>query len=149
MNEHSQPPLLAPSCEAELRVLTARWEQGYYQPYEEKLALFVERHRDEILQLAHETSPSLSLPIAVKCMIGQRGSVDMPSELRDQLGEIHKDIWYHGESGDYDRARIKQDWAIRHAKAWRNWRLKEYAYVVDHCAERLVALLTVARPKAH
>ena len=142
---HEHPPLsaLEPPCEAELRTLEARWQEGRYRDYVEMLTVFVERHRDEIRQLAGEARDPGALLHAAKRLIAQHGSVDIRSELRDQVGEIHNEIWYRGETGYYDRNGIQQEWTIRHAPAWRRWRLKEYCFVVDRCADRLVALFTL------
>jgi hypothetical protein len=60
------------------------------------------------------------------------------------MGEIHNEIWYRGQAGYYDRDGIQQEWTICHAHAWRRWRLKEYCFVADRCADRLGAFLANA-----
>jgi hypothetical protein len=147
MHAHLLLSVLEPPCEAELRTLEARWQEGRYRDYVEMLTVFVERHRDEIRQLAGEAHNRGALLHAMKRLIAQHGSVNIQSELRDQVGEIHNEIWYRGETGYYDRVGIQQEWTIRHARAWRCWRLKEYCFVVDHCADLLLALFTEARTR--
>jgi hypothetical protein len=63
----------------------------------------------------------------------------MPSELTDQKLEIENECWYRGQEGPHNRTDIQVNWAQRHGKDWREWRLREYLFVVDRCEDRIVA----------
>ncbi len=125
--------------EAELQALENYWRCGQLQSRSICIVNFVECHRDEILQLAGEGRDSAALIAATQRLICEYRSLDLPSELHDQRHEIDNEIWYRGEKGDYDRARIQREWTERHAPNWRRWRIIEYLYVTYHLADVVVA----------
>lgn len=152
---------LAPANAGEAVALELSWARGSLDCHVERLLAFVDRNRDDIVQLAAERSrapdsdeetPSISaraetphaphdavLLDAVKCVVGRAGAVHLASEMRDQLQVIRDELWIRGERGDYDKAHITEEWTSRHAANWRRWRLKEYAFVIDRVAERVLA----------
>jgi hypothetical protein len=158
---------LTPSDADEAVTLEIAWARGSLDRHVERLLAFVDRNHDEIVQLAEERSraperasanePSKPSPVnsarpaemhppnaaalldAVKCVVGRAGAVHLASEMRDQLQVIRDELWIRGERGDYDRAYITEEWTSRHAANWRRWRLKEYAFVIDRIAERVLA----------
>ena len=140
MNHHN-----AAACdrltEAERFALELRWYKGHMLPYAEWLMAFVERHRDEILLGAGGADDPAALLDATRRLIAQRGSIDMVAEVKDQRREIENELWYRGEKGEHNRAGIQQDWTMRHAAAWRRWRIQEYLFIADRCASEVVALL--------
>lgn len=143
MNDHTDSSLgdFEHLNEAELRELELRWYEGLMLLYAEWLFAFVGRHRAEILHLASDPHEPASLLAATKRLIVQRGSINMGGELKDQMREIELELWYRGEKGDYDRARIQLEWTAEHAAAWRRWRIREYLFVADRCADRVAMLL--------
>jgi hypothetical protein len=128
--------------EEERRVLELRWTQGRLQAHVERLLAFAERRRDEILAAVGSDLDPAALVRATKWLVVRQESVHAPSEMRDQVREIHDEIWIRGERGDYDRERIKHEWTSKHAAAWRRWRVKEYIFVADRCTADLVNRLT-------
>ncbi len=152
---------LTPSDADEAVALEIAWARGSLDRHVERLLAFVDRNHDEIVQLAEERArtpdpsdastansarpaePHLpdaaALLDAVKCVVGRAGAVHLASEMRDQLQVIRDELWIRGERGDYDRAHITEEWTSRHAANWRRWRLKEYAFVIDRIADRVLA----------
>jgi hypothetical protein len=108
---------------------------------------FVGRHRNEILKLSQGPGDTHLLD-AIKILVRQRGSIHLPSEMADQIREINNEIWYRGERGDFDKAKIKEEWAMKYAGAWRTWRVKEILYVVDRMSDKVLALLRQQTVKA-
>jgi hypothetical protein len=141
MNHEHQPTHFESPDEKEMFALELRWYEGRMLPYSDWLMAFVDRHREEILRVAKAPRDPAALLAATKQLIVQRGSIHMGSELKDQKHEIQNELWYRGEKGEYDRVRIEQQWTAAHAAAWRSWRIKEYLFVADRCADRVVALL--------
>lgn len=162
---------LAPSDAGEAVALEIAWARGTLDRHVERILAFVDRNRDDIVQLAGSLvrepggreadagTPTRTLPQlapravalldAVKCVVGRAGAVHLASEMRDQLQVIRDELWIRGERGDYDRAYITEEWTSLHAANWRRWRLKEYAFVIDRSAERILARLESAeRPSA-
>jgi hypothetical protein len=144
VHDESSPPAFDPPNAAETFALELRWYEGRMLPYAEWLMDFAGRHRAEILALAAGSGEPAALVAATKRLIVQRGSLRRAEELHDQIHEIENELWYRGEKGDHDRRRIQQEWTVANACAWRRWRIKEYLFVADRCAEELAA--TLANP---
>jgi hypothetical protein len=132
-----------PDNPEELKALEREWHSGAMETHVESLRLFVRRHRDEILQAAAGSPLGYGWEPALLEVVQRYGSVHPGAELVDQLREMHNEIWYRGETGDYDRKRIQSDWTQRHAESWRRWRHKQYRYVIWRCADRLARDLYV------
>jgi len=127
------------TLQAERELLWKRWSSGDLAPHCSQLMAFAEQQGEAILAMANNSTDPQSLVFAAKRMVVEFGTVHHPTEMRDQMREIHDYIWYHGEKGDHDRDRIMQDWTVRHAASWRRWRLKEYLFVIDRIAEEITA----------
>lgn len=138
MKERVVPDAYTPANEAELETLRTRWARGELQDHAVRLLAFIERHRDEINALAGPRVDAPGRLESLKLQIVRLESVCSLSEMQDQTRAIRDEIWYRGEKGDYDRRHIAHEWASRHAAAWRRWRLKEYLFVVDRCAEAML-----------
>lgn len=166
---------LAPADAGEAVALEIEWARGSLDCQIERLLAFVDRNHDDIVALAeartrasdaHEGESAPSAPTrgegsrpfeaarlpesaalldAVKCIVGRAGAVHLASEMRDQLQVIRDELWIRGEKGDYDRAHITEEWTSRHAANWRRWRLKEYAFVIDRIADRVLARIATGR----
>jgi hypothetical protein len=141
MIDLSEPVSFAPANDAEKSALETAWASGRLQSHAVRILNFIDRHREEILHLAGSAPASAMQLRTVKRQIVHLGSVCTVSEMHDQAREIRDEIWIRGERGDYDRAHIAHEWASRHAAAWRVWRLKEYLFVVDRCADAILAHL--------
>lgn len=129
----------------ELKTLNQEWESGKLQGISAHLLEFVERHRSEILDLArHSYSPDELVTAAREC-VRQRGFIHLPLDMADQIREISNEIWYHGERGDFNRAKIQEEWTVKHASTWRRWRVKQILYVIDRRASDVAAALLASR----
>lgn len=141
MKDSSEQADYAPANDAELRTLQEDWACGELLTHAVRLVEFVDRHRAEILGYAGAGAGPATKLATIKRQIVSVESVCTHSEMLDQTRAIHDEIWYRGERGEYDRHHIVHDWTSRHAAAWRRWRLKEYLFVVDRCAESLLSHL--------
>jgi len=61
--------------------------------------------------------------------------------MQDQMREIHDEIWYCGQRGEFDTKQITREWVARHGSNWRRWRIKEYQFVAWHCAAEISAAM--------
>jgi len=116
------------------------YAKGQLQGICDHLTEFADRHRGEVFKVAGSQEPK-ALIEGLKTLIHQRGSIHLPSEMADQIREINNEIWYRGEKGDFDRSKIKEEWAMKYAGAWRSWRVKEILFVCDKISDRLLGIL--------
>lgn len=127
--------------EDEIRIIEGLYKSGQLNSICLHLLEFVTRHRQEIQSIARKTRADQNVIEATKQLIQHRGSIHLPSEMADQIKEINNEIWYRGEHGDYNRSKIQEEWAMRYASMWRNFRIKEIMYVVDQKAPEILAIL--------
>ena len=134
---YNPAPLTAP----EARTLKEEWETGKLQALSGYLIDFVDRHRDDILKLAHGSRSPGELVEATRKFVRQRGYIHLPLDMADQIHEINNEIWYHGQQGDFNRQKIKENWTVEHASNWRRWRVKQILHIIDHRAAYVTAAL--------
>ncbi len=134
-----------PATQSELKTLKTEWESGKLDGISAHLLEFVERHRTDILDLARFSYAPDELLAAVHQCVRQRGFIHLPLDMADQIREISNEIWYHGERGDFNRAKIQEEWTVKHAQTWRKWRVKQILYVVDRRAGDVAAALLTER----
>lgn len=125
----------------ERSALERQWADGRLAHHHHQVLAFIREQRAEIRRLAGERRDAVSLVTALQQLISTLRTVHHPSEMRDQMREMHNEIWYCGQRGEYDTDRIKLEWVARHGSNWRRWRIKEYLFVAEHCAAELDALL--------
>ena len=135
------PSTIAYPTAEELRVLESRWNEGALASRVDCLLFFADRHGDEIQRRVGNVSDETALIRAVQELIIESGSLHVPAEVRDEVKEISNEIWYRGERGEYDRDRIQEEWTLRHAPAWRRWRVKEYPFVAERSGPLIAARL--------
>jgi hypothetical protein len=139
-------PGMAPSdrmdgMDEETRIIEGLYKSGQLNGIASHLLEFVSRHKQEIQSIARKTRSDQDLIEATKQLIQHRGSIHLPSEMADQIKEINNEIWYRGEHGDYNRSKIQEEWAMKYASMWRNFRIKEILFVVEQKAGEIQALL--------
>ena len=127
--------------EEETRIIEGLYKSGQLNSISAHLLEFVSRHRSEILAMAKSTRGDNGMVDATKQLIQHRGSIHLPSEMADQIKEINNEIWYRGEHGDYDRSKIQEEWAMKYASMWRNFRIKEILFVADQKSVEIEAIL--------
>ncbi len=125
----------------DIELIEERYHKGELHSITAHLVEFVTRHRDEIHEMVKANGSDQHLLDAVKNMVQQRGSIHLPSEMADQIKEINNEIWYRGEKGDLDRSKIKEEWAMKYAAMWRQFRIKEILYVVDRKKDEILSVL--------
>jgi hypothetical protein len=139
MPQNDEPAGIQPLTNEEHHALEVRWYKGEMLPYVEWLFEFADRQRGEILRLAGPDAGPGQVLATIRQLITQRGSMHMAAEMKAQMREIEKELWYRGEKDPRARAEIKQQWTAKHAAAWRRWRVQEYLFVVDQCGDQLAA----------
>jgi hypothetical protein len=128
--------------EDELKIIEGLYKSGQLNGICAHLLDFVARHKEEIRAIAARDMVSGDGVVdATKQLVQHRGSIHLPSEMADQIKEINNEIWYRGEHGDYNRSKIQEEWAMRYASMWRNFRIKEILYVCDQKADEITAIL--------
>ena len=135
------PPNWMEDMDEELRIIEGLYRSGQLNGICVHVLEFVSRHRQEILSMARKTRSDSNLIEATKQLIQHRGSIHLPSEMADQIKEINNEIWYRGEHGDYDRSKIQEEWAMKYASMWRNFRIKEILYVVEQKGQDIQGIL--------
>jgi hypothetical protein len=126
----------------ELKIIESLYKSGQLNGICTHLMEFVSRHREEIKAIASRNiQPNDTFLDATKQLIQHRGSIHLPSEMADQIKEINNEIWYRGEHGDYNRSKIQEEWAMRYASMWRNFRIKEILFVCDQKAPEIEVIL--------
>lgn len=141
MSKHKRIEDYEAALPAELETLWRRWQHGDLSSHTSQLKDFADQQRHAIQAEAGGTDELPALITALKRRVVELGTVHHRSEMRDQMSEIQKHLWYQGEKGDHDRDRAVQDWATHHAGNWRQWRLKEYLFVVDQITDELARQL--------
>lgn len=126
---------------AERAELERRWSNDELRHRHEQVLAFARAQRAEILQLANGSREPMAMAAAARRLIARLRSVHQPSEMRDQVREMHNEIWYCGQRGDYDHPRIQQEWTARHASSWRRWRIKEYLFLAERCAGEIADII--------
>jgi hypothetical protein len=126
----------------ELKIIEELYKSGQLNGICSHLLDFVTRHKQEILAIAAQNhGTGNGMVEATKQLVQHRGSIHLPSEMADQIKEINNEIWYRGEHGDYNRSKIQEEWAMRYASMWRNFRVKEILFVCDQKAEEIASIL--------
>lgn len=126
----------------ELETLWEKWRAGSFRHHAELLKDFAQKQRSSIQSFATGRTDAGALIAATKLVVVELGTVHHPTEMRDQMREIHNDIWFHGERGEHVREQIVHDWTTRYATQWRQWRLKEYLFTIDRISEELLICLS-------
>jgi hypothetical protein len=136
---------LEPPTQEELKTLKKEWDEGRLDGISTHLLEFVDRHRGEILDLAHDSYAPEELLAGVRQWVLKKQFIHLPSDMADQIREISNEIWYHGERGDFNRSKIQEEWTVKHAVTWRKWRVKQILYVIDRRASDVANALLASR----
>lgn len=121
-----------------------KYTSGELRVVESRLLSFVNRHRQDILEVALDESEKPSdeqLLDSTRLFILSMGTIHPPSEMAELIREINKEVWYRGEEGQMDRSRVAEDWKEKYAIQWREARLFEAFYVLERNASQVIAIL--------
>jgi len=120
-----------------------KYQNGALRQTEIHLLDFVDRHLDEIMDIASDGNEIKDEDIldAVKGEILVRGSIQPAAELADMIKEINKEIWYKGEAKNHyqNPKYIAEQWQAEYAVKWHEARLFEAFVVLEHCASSVLA----------
>jgi hypothetical protein len=126
-----------------------KYKEGALRQTEAHLLDFIDRHLDEIIDLANEVGEAKDEDIldAVKGEILARGSIQPAAELADMIKEINKEIWYKGEvtNSSQNPKAIAELWQAEYAIKWQEARLFETFVVLEHCAGTVLAKFSGVR----
>jgi len=126
-----------------------KYSEGALKQTEAYLLDFVERHLEEIIDIATENGVAEDEDIltAVKGEILARGSIQPAAELADMIREINKEIWYKGEASNKSQnpKYIAEQWQAEYAVKWREAKLFEIFVILEHCASAVLAKFSGVR----
>ncbi|MCL2208373.1 MAG: hypothetical protein FWB90_09845, partial [Fibromonadales bacterium] len=126
-----------------------KYNEGALKQTEAYLLDFVERHLEEIIDMATENGEAKDDDIlnAVKDEILARGSIQPAAELADMIKEINKEIWYKGEAlkKSQNPKYISEQWQAEYATKWHEARLFEIFVVLEHSAGNVLAKFSGVR----
>lgn len=132
-----------------LEEVEKKYSEGALKQMETYLLDFVERHLEEIIDIATENGSAEDEDIltAVKGEILARGSIQPAAELADMIREINKEIWYKGEASNQSQnpKSIAEQWQAEYAVKWREARLFEVFVILEHCAGNVLAKFSGVR----
>ena len=127
-----------------------KYQSGALKQIELHLLDFVDRHLEEITDIAYDDNCSATdedIINAIKSEILARGSIQPAAELADVIKEINKEIWYNGEKEQrsQDFKEIAALWQIEYAAKWQEARMFETFVVLKHCEEQILAKFSGVR----
>jgi len=126
-----------------------KYREGALKQTEDYLLAFVERHLEDIMDIASDSENASDEDIldAVKGEILARGSIQPAAELADIIREINKEIWYRGEAKKQSQnpKDIAEEWQAEYAAKWHEARLFEAFVVLEHCKNAVLAKFSGVR----
>ncbi|MBI4834264.1 MAG: hypothetical protein HY811_05550 [Planctomycetes bacterium] len=113
----------------EIEKLEQEYCAGKFKILESELTEFIKTHKESIKQLKDDELGNIkgiqaSDELAIKLFILKSRSINPTKEIKIELDEIEKEVWYQGEKrqGQIDRNKIAEEWCKKHAAGWRdNW----------------------------
>ena len=131
----------------ELETLKKEFASGKYRVIEKDLETFLVKNAESIKKFKEQVSSKLgrecSTEMAIKWYILQIRSINPTDEIKSELDEIEKEIWYRAEQegGRIDRSKVAEEWCMRHAPGWRDHRVLSIIFVFDQNKERYTSVL--------
>jgi hypothetical protein len=126
-----------------------KYREGTLKQTEAYLLDFVDRHLEEIIDIANDGSEVRDDDIldAVKGEILVRGTIQPAAELAEIIKEINKEIWYRGEAEHQSQTPkdIAEMWQEKYAAKWQEARLFEIFVVLEHCSNSILAKFSGVR----
>lgn len=133
---------------SELEKLDSEYQAGKYRTVEADLEAFIRKHRHQIRRFRDELLGKLkgvtpTDDLAIRWYLLQIRSINPVDEIREELEEIEREIWYQGErsQGRVDRASVARQWCYRHAPGWRDHRVLAIVYCYERNKERYIKIL--------
>ncbi|MEW6027548.1 MAG: hypothetical protein AB1599_09680 [Planctomycetota bacterium] len=123
----------------ELKKLSEEYCLGRYTELAKDLETFIRKNKEAILKFKADEVKNMGVgaptdELAVKLFILKTRSINPATEIKTELAEIEKEIWYQGEKtkSSPDRNKVAMEWCKLHAPGWRdNW-VFAALYVFEH-----------------
>ncbi len=137
----------------EIGHIREKYDKGELDQIRRDLEKFLVAHREKIRAIQEKKfsgkQKQLSPEVAVKLYILQHRSINPAREIREQLNEINREKWIHGEmlGRPPDSQEVARSWARKHAVGWRSHRVMEIVFVFDQEKEKYLQILSEASEK--
>ena len=132
----------------EIQQLEEEFLAGTLAPIQRDLEAFLRTNRDKILEFKRRQVDVLgpnpdAAALAVKWYILEVKCINPVEEIRSELGEIEREIWYEGErqKRTADRLEVAREWCRRHAPGWRDHRVMTIIFVFEREKSRYLKIL--------
>jgi len=137
-----------PAPLSEIDKLEKDYQSGRFKLIEAQLGKFIQDHKNKIKEfkkkeLINVKNLNPSDELAIKLFILKSRSICPLDEIKAELEEIEKEVWYQSEKQKkpVDRNKIALDWCKKHAPGWRdNWILGALL-VFERNKKKFVSLL--------
>jgi hypothetical protein len=118
-----------PAPLSEIDKLEKDYQSGRFKLIESQLGKFIQEHKSKIKEfkkkeLINVKNVAPSDELAIKLFILKSRSISPLDEIKAELDEIEKEVWYQSEKEKkpVDRNKIALEWCKKHAPGWRdNW----------------------------
>lgn len=131
----------------EIGHIREKYGKGTLEQIRKDLEGFLVAHRGKIREVREKSfarkKGRVSPELAVKLYILQHRSINPAREIREQLHEINREKWIHGEMLGHppDDQAVARSWAKKHAVEWRSHRVMEIVFVFEQEKERFLRIL--------
>ncbi|MEK7448018.1 MAG: hypothetical protein AAB019_00875 [Planctomycetota bacterium] len=121
---------------------------GKFSNIEKDLELFIIQHKNDIkrfrdTELTKIKDTGVSDELAIKLFIMRTRSINPLEEIKLELDEIEKEIWYQGEktNGLINREQVTKKWCEQHAAGWRDHWVMTVLYVFERFKDKFIKLI--------
>lgn len=132
----------------EMNKIAEEYNLGKFRALEQDLETFIRQNRDKInkfkeAELRELKGVSINDELAVKMYILQTRCISHVTEIKLELDEIQKEIWYTGEKEKKpaNREEVARRWCALHAPGWRDHWVMAALYIFEHNKERYLKIL--------
>ncbi|MBI5367765.1 MAG: hypothetical protein HZA54_12065 [Planctomycetes bacterium] len=126
---------------------------GKLRTIENDLENFIRLNREKIRRFQEEHLRKLktarpSDELAIKWYIMQIRTINPVDEIKTQLDEIEREIFYQAEKQGpgLDRGGIAKEWCRRHAPGWRDHRVLAIIFVLDRNKDHYIRIFNGQEP---
>ncbi len=131
----------------EITHIREKYEKGALDQIRKDLEEFLVAHRGKIREIQEKNfakkKGGVPMELAIKLYILQHRSINPAREIREQLQEINREKWIHGEmlGRPPDDQVVARSWAKNHAVGWRSHRVMEIVFAFEKEKEKYLRLL--------
>lgn len=132
----------------ELQEIVRDFEQGKLKEIEHSLATFITKNRDNILRFKNHYlekihKKEVNDELAIKLYIQQIRTINPQDDIKEQLEEIEREIWYTGErlKAPPNREEVAREWVKKYAPGWRFHKILTVIFVFEKFKDYFISLL--------